>query len=182
MTKNYSPSWGTPDEIIDLARSVLGEIDLDPFTSPIFNERVRATNAIYGHGGRDGFAEPWYGRMLVNPPGPGANVRRAWAKLMIERARADFGGAIWVSFNLEDLRRLQPQGETSWISPLSSMFGWCRMIPRKRLRFVDGTGAARSAPMNANAIVWVAPREDKPQHREQLERWHAAAPMFGEVF
>lgn len=178
----YSNQWFTPSEIIDLARSVLGEIDLDPFSSEIANARLGAAKFYDGVARGDGFIEPWAGRVFCNPPGPNVFVRRAWGRMMEHARRGALDGAIWLSFNIEDLRQLQPRGEADWISPLSSKFHWCRMIPRKRLRLVDGRDGNRDHPRYANAIVWVPPPESSPLYSQQIERWHAAAPMFGEVF
>jgi hypothetical protein len=54
--------------VADLAREVLGGIDLDPASCERANEIVRAT--IYFDKQTNGYTKPWhYDRVFVNPPG-----------------------------------------------------------------------------------------------------------------
>lgn len=48
-----TPEWSTADEIIAIARDVLGEIHFDPFSASEWNERVRAKRfgSLPGRGG-----------------------------------------------------------------------------------------------------------------------------------
>lgn len=62
-----SNEHGTPPHIVEAAREVLGEIDLDPASSPLFNRVVRASR-IYTRED-DGLQKPWHGRVFLNPPG-----------------------------------------------------------------------------------------------------------------
>ena len=57
----------TPKEIVELAREVLGEIDLDPASCALANETVRAKR-IYTKE-LNGFLLPLYGKVFLNPPG-----------------------------------------------------------------------------------------------------------------
>lgn len=170
----YNGSWGTPPELVTLAKFVLGEIDLDPFSSAAWNANVGARWFYDGASAGCGFADQWGGRVLCNPPGPGELVKRAWAKLLVERATQRLRGVIWVSFNLEDLRRLQGIDP----SPLNRQFLDCRVIPKKRLHFIGSS----DAPMFPNAVVWVPPPKFTPEYALQRERWLAAAAEIGEVF
>ena len=58
--------WYTPGWVIELARDVLGEIDLDPLSCGYANETVRA--AKYYTRAEDGFQHEWTGRLWLNPP------------------------------------------------------------------------------------------------------------------
>ena len=58
--------WYTPSRIIDGARHVLGEIDLDPASNMIAQQTVKAT--CYYTGKSNGLVQPWYGRVWLNPP------------------------------------------------------------------------------------------------------------------
>jgi len=67
-----SDTWMTPTHVLDLARDLLGIIDLDPASSAAANERVRAT--AYYTREDDGLSLPWYrpdgraARIWLNPP------------------------------------------------------------------------------------------------------------------
>lgn len=61
-----SEEWYTPEEYIVLAREVMGGIDLDPATSLIAQQWIRATVAYTVED--NGLAQPWLGRTWLNPP------------------------------------------------------------------------------------------------------------------
>lgn len=61
----------TPSHIVELARELMGSIDLDPASCALVQETMRA-EAWYGPGsplGEDGLIEPWLGHVFLNPPG-----------------------------------------------------------------------------------------------------------------
>lgn len=58
--------WYTPSPIIEAARSLMRGIDLDPASSPVANETVRATEVFTI--ADDGLSRPWRGRVWLNPP------------------------------------------------------------------------------------------------------------------
>lgn len=56
----------TPEDVVELAREVLGHISLDPASCEIANKTVKA-NTYYDIE-KDGLAQPWFGTMFMNPP------------------------------------------------------------------------------------------------------------------
>jgi len=61
-----SVEWYTPKPYLERARQVLGEFDLDPASSPIAQEQVRAMR--YFTVEHDGLAHEWRGKIWCNPP------------------------------------------------------------------------------------------------------------------
>ena len=58
--------WYTPAKNIEVAREVLGEIDLDPASHAIAQQTVKATRFFTA--ADDGLKQLWHGRVLFNPP------------------------------------------------------------------------------------------------------------------
>jgi hypothetical protein len=61
-----SYEWYTPDHIVERARKVLSEIDLDPASSAEANKTVKA--ATYYDIERNGLLQEWKGKTYMNPP------------------------------------------------------------------------------------------------------------------
>ncbi len=67
LHSSESSQWYTPPRIVEIAREILGEIDLDPASHEVANTIVRASRFYDGING-DGLALPWAGRVFANPP------------------------------------------------------------------------------------------------------------------
>jgi DNA N-6-adenine-methyltransferase (Dam) len=65
LTSNKSDEHYTPKNIIDAAREVMGEIDLDPMSCERANKTVRA--AKFYSKKDDSLVKPWSGRIWLNP-------------------------------------------------------------------------------------------------------------------
>ncbi len=63
---NADDEWYTPPEIIELVRTVLGEIDLDPASCIEAQRTVMAKRFYTKH--NDGLCQKWLGRVFLNPP------------------------------------------------------------------------------------------------------------------
>lgn len=161
--------WGTPDEVLGLVRHVLGPIDLDPCTTPEFNERVGALR-IYT---QEALEQSWESRSLfVNPPGgkQGKFSKTAlfWAKLMAECGEGRIGHAIWMGFSVEQLAVTQGYSMEDMLS-----FPLC--IPRKRVKFVKPDGSSGDAPSHANVVVYV------PGYIDRTREFRIAFRQLGAV-
>lgn len=176
----------TPVEIVEAARTVLGGIDLDPASCPMAQEVVRA-EAWYGPGspfGEDGLAEPWLGRVFLNPPGgivsdeyagcgTRSNAALWWATLAEAWRTGEVESAIFIGFTLEILRSTQAL-EVS--QPLD--FPLC--VPSSRIKFdtiKNGERKGSSSPTHANVIVYLPPHGDRPSMSD-INRF---VEVFGEI-
>jgi ParB family chromosome partitioning protein len=63
---NADDEWYTPPEIIELVRTVLGEIDLDPASCIEAQRTVMAKRFYTKH--NDGLRQKWLGRVFLTPP------------------------------------------------------------------------------------------------------------------
>ena len=75
--------WYTPSEIVEMAREVMGSIDLDPFSSEEANHTVDADN-IYTEKD-NGIWHPWFGNVWMNHP-----FGRKTNKLCIEKLMREY--------------------------------------------------------------------------------------------
>ncbi len=146
---SLTDQWYTPPEYIEAAREVLGGIELDPASSPLANETVKADRYITAE--MNGLETPW-GKprsVFLNPPGGKVGnkslPRLFWEKLMEQ----DFGHAIFIGFSLEQL-------QTTQNGPQLGMLDFPFCVPAKRMRFVSPTGKIQTSPTHANVIVYVS--------------------------
>ena len=77
--------WYTPNKYVELAKLVMGGIDLDPASCAEANKVVGATSYYSIAEGRDGLREPWLGKVFLNPP-YGRKVIQSW----VEKAIAEY--------------------------------------------------------------------------------------------
>jgi len=144
-----SNAWGTPIDIIERARVVLGGIDLDPASDVEFNHNVKALYFITKE--ENGLGKPWPSEcsVFLNPPGGKtgrhSNMVLFWERLMYYRWLIKH--AIFVAFSLEALQTTQQCS-----SPMAQ-FAMC--FPKKRLQFIDEHGVKGAAPSHGNVIVYV---------------------------
>lgn len=127
----------TPENVIELCREVLIEIDLDPASSIIANSRVRAKKIYTKEDGLKTFEEKWFGNIFLNPPGGQksilpevgrSNPSVFWSKLMHSWGKElTVNSAIVLGFSLEVLQNTQGRSEPMLRFPLC--------VPAKRLDF-----------------------------------------------
>jgi hypothetical protein len=125
----------TPACIVEPARATLGGFDLDPASCVEANARVRAEGIFLYED--DGYSQPWWGRVFVNPPGGlsddrqrpvkgkcretgscglpighthagvEASQKKWWFKLAREHVIGNVEAAIFVCFSVELLQNTQ---------------------------------------------------------------------------
>jgi len=148
--QSMSDEWFTPIEIIESARAVLGEIDLDPASCPKANETVRATHFFSQR--VDGLLQPWGGRVWMNPP-----YSRA-ASAFADKLVAEYGGGAITEavalFNANSMTSL-------WFDCIYSRAS-ALLVTRGRLQFVPGDpGQASSSPSTGSVIAYFGSRPDR---------------------
>jgi ParB family chromosome partitioning protein len=134
--------WYTPDAYLDAARSVLGTIDLDPASSAIANQRVKATT--FYTSSNDGLTKHWAGRVWMNPPYSADLIGLFAEKLNKHIAATDVTEAIVLVNNAT---------ETVWFNRLVSVA--CAVaFPASRIRFIDPQGQPSGAPLQGQAVIY----------------------------
>jgi ParB family chromosome partitioning protein len=122
-----SDEYYTPPEIVEAARRTLGEIDLDPASSPVANERVRANRIFTVED--DGLNRHWGGRVWMNHPF-GRMTNRPWiARLAGEYAAGRVTEAVCITFAATS---------EQWFKPLLQM-PQCYLNGRTNYFLPDGT-------------------------------------------
>lgn len=135
--------WYTPPKFIELARQVMGGIDLDPATSEVANRVVQAPKIFTAED--DGRAQQWSGRVWMNPP---------YAQPLM----GDFAEAVaskYESGEIEQACILVNNGtETQWFQ---RMLGAADAVcfPKTRIKFFDPAGNPSGAPLQGQAILYM---------------------------
>lgn len=132
--------WYTPPTFIEAAHMVFGGFDLDPASSDIANQTVRAVRFFTAED--DGLSQNWpVGRIWMNPP---------YAQPLIGRFAAKFAGEI--RRGSSGIVLVNNATETAWFQELA---GVCAAIcfPQSRIRFLDPEGNP-GAPLQGQAILY----------------------------
>lgn len=147
LTSSASDEWYTPPAYIDLARAVMGGIDLDPASNARAQVWIQATT--YYTFRDNGLEQPWQGRLWLNPP-YGAQVGQWIGKA----AQALDTGAVSQAVLL-----VRPSPGSSWYQALSSRFPCC--LTHKRIRFIDASGQEQTSPVHGNAFFYLGEQEER---------------------
>lgn len=133
--------WHTPPEYIEMAREVLGAIDLDPAST---HEAQAVVNAgRYFTSQENGLDQKWHGRVWLNPPYAQPLIANFVAKLIAENEAERVTAAIMLTHNYTD---------TAWFQNAAAT---ARAIcfPRGRIRFVSPEGEL-AAPTQGQAFFY----------------------------
>lgn len=117
----------SPKEIVDAARRVMGNIDLDPASSAIANQIVRAKH--YYTIADDGLTQRWYGNVWMNHPFSRANNPKWIDRLRVEYEIGDVSQACCICFAATS---------ENWFQPLYD-YPLCFLSPRTNYYLPDGT-------------------------------------------
>ena len=133
--------WYTPQEHIDAAYKVLGSIDLDPASSEIANQRVKAGRIFTI--ADDGLTKEWGGKVWMNPPYAQPHIAHFIEKLASEYEAGRVTEAIALTHNYTD---------TQWFHRAAlSCAAIC--FTRGRIGFLSPEGK-RAAPTQGQAFFY----------------------------
>ena len=139
--RNGSDEWFTPAAVVELARQVLGVIDLDPASNEVAQRTVRATR--WFSKADNGLTHPWEGRVFLNPPYSFPLVRNFTRKLIEEHNTGHVAAAILIVNNATDAQ---------WFQDLLARFPVC--LTRGRIKFYRADRAPVS-PRLGQAIFYL---------------------------
>jgi len=136
-----TPEWYTPQEFIEMARSVLGQIDIDPASNPIAQGWVKATKFYTRED--DGLIQPWSGRVWCNPP------YGKFTKLFLQR-----GVELCRAGDIEACIFLVNRTGAAWYVDLIEHFDAVCQV-RKRIAFLNQQGIQEGSPRYYNDFLYL---------------------------
>lgn len=133
--------WYTPPEILEAARDVMGEFDLDPASSSAAQQNVQAKQFFTRKD--NGLTQDWHGRVWLNPPYMQPFIAQFATKMVAEVRAGRVTAAIMLTHNYTD---------TGWFHELA---GQCEAIcfTRGRIKFYDADGNV-AAPTQGQAFFY----------------------------
>jgi phage N-6-adenine-methyltransferase len=140
--------WYTPIEHIEAVQDVLNGIDLDPASSKIAQETIKAGNFFTIED--DGLSKEWNGKIWLNPPYTQPDIKNFVVKLVEEFTSGNVTEAILLTHNYTD---------TSWFHTAASV---CNSIcfTRGRIAFINPDGK-KAAPTQGQAFFYYGINTDK---------------------
>jgi len=167
INQSISNEWYTPPEYIEAARELMGGIDTDPASNDQANSWIKAST--YYTKDRNGFDEPWNGRVWLNPPygkEAGESNQQRWTARLIEQYK---DGA-----TTEAVCLVNAVPGNLWFAPLWD-FPICFVA--RRIQFYDPTGAL-GQPTHSNVLVYLP---DPNRRDRQFARFVRIFSQFGPV-
>jgi phage N-6-adenine-methyltransferase len=142
--------WYTPEYILEAARAVLGQIDLDPASSECANSAVKASK--FYTSSDDGLIQPWSGKVWMNPPYAAGLVGKFISKLASE---VDSGNVS------EGVVLVNNATETAWFKTLASISSvLCFHSGRVKYLKPGGSGFDESHPLQGQCIAYIGNNGD----------------------
>lgn len=133
--------WYTPAQYIDLAREVLGGIDLDPASCEFANETVKAQ--LFYSQDNDGLCQKWCGRVWMNPP---------YSAELVQKFTEKFVDEYKVGNITEGIVLVNNATETAWFVNMANAAS-AVVFPRGRIRYQSPTRES-NAPLQGQAFIY----------------------------
>jgi ParB family chromosome partitioning protein len=139
--------WYTPTEYIDMAREVMGDIDLDPASCEFAQERIKA--ATFFTAEDDGLEQRWAGRVWLNPPYSKGLIDKFVEKVRDEYRFGEVEQVIVLTHNFTD---------TAWFHTLAAD-ATAICFTKGRIKFYNEDGVGNS-PTSGHAFFYFGPNID----------------------
>lgn len=157
--RHATAEWYTPPYLVEMARTVMGGIDLDPASSALPQTWIKADKFYTAE--TDGLGQPWFGRVWCNPP-YGTPSTRLMAQKFLEKAIAEYrNGQIESAILL-----LNRTGAKWYVDLFEEIPGICHVT--KRINFIDAQGEEQKSPRYYNDILYLG--TEVKQFEEVFER------------
>ena len=137
--------WYTPAKYIEMARRVLGDIELDPASSKAAQTIVQAEKWYSAE--NNGLKQSWCGKVWLNPPYSQPLIGQFITKLVEERSADNVSAAIVLTHNYTD---------TAWFHEAAEIAD-AICFTRGRIKFVDPDGN-ECAPTQGQAFFYYGDR------------------------
>lgn len=134
--------WYTPKEYIDLARIVLGEIDLDPASNIDANAVINAKE--FYDINHNGLTKKWSGRVWMNPPYLSGVIEKFIDKFVSSFQSGEIVKAIVLVNNAT---------ETKWFNNLASIAS-AICFPMGRIKYWHPQKPNMLAPLQGQALLY----------------------------
>lgn len=142
--------WYTPPYLIDVARRVMGEIDLDPASSEVANRTVGAK--VYYDRDTDGLHRRWVADTLwLNPP---------YSMPLIYHFAIKLQKSIKYKWVKEAICLVNNSTETVWFQEITKQASAICLLSG-RIRFVSPDGSMGKTPLQGQALIYIGGR---PEH------------------
>lgn len=144
--RHATAEWYTPPALIEMARVVMGRIDLDPASSPLPQTWIQADTFYTKE--TNGLTQPWYGKVWCNPP-YGTPSTRLMAREFLEKAIAEYtDNRIEAAILL-----LNRTGAKWYVDLFEEIPGICHVT--KRINFIDAQGEEQKSPRYYNDVLYL---------------------------
>ena len=140
--------WYTPEKYIEMARAVLGEIELDPASSETANKTVKA-DCFYTEQD-DGLSKQWRGKVWMNPP---------YGTDLIGKFTEKFADEYTAGSITEGKGLVNNATETAWFSYLVEAAA-AVVFPHGRIKYYSPTKES-NAPLQGQAFIYFGLNPEK---------------------
>lgn len=146
LTSTETNEWYTPPPIINSARRLMGDIDIDPASNPTAQQWIQAKTYYRQH--QDGLKLPWCGRLLLNPPYGKKNI-----KLGIHGAAAWLNRA-YLEYQQGNVTEgvVIARGDSDAIKLLTQN---CLFVDCDRIAFISCDGTISTKPVPGTRIFYL---------------------------